>query len=82
MEPMKLEVHVTIAVSESGMVECCIADTHWIQKQQKHAQFMADIRADKQLWTCKTIRVNVPMPVQFEDMRDEPPNGTVEPKGD
>ena len=67
---MKLEVHVTTAVSESGRVECCIADTHWIQQQRKHDQFMDDIRADKQLWSVKTIRVNVPMPVQFEDIGD------------
>ena len=85
METTNIEVLVTVAVSESGRVDCCIADPHWIQQQQKHAAFMESIRSDKQLWTCKTVRVNVPVPIQFGDLTGDTSNADVTglaPRGD
>lgn len=72
METTNIEVLVTVAVSENGRVDCCIDDEYWVQQQEKHAAFMNTIRSDKQLWACKTVRVHVPIPIQFEDLRGTP----------
>lgn len=62
------EVMVSIAVSDSGMTDCCIADSCYIQQQRKHKEWLDEKRANKQFWTVKTIRVNIPLPMQYEDM--------------
>lgn len=66
MTTANLEVCVTIAVSEHGMVSCCVANSNWLTQQRVHDKFMQEIRASKALHTVKTVRVQVPMPVQFE----------------
>ena len=62
------EVLISIAVSESGRSECCIADDNWIQQKRKHQEFIDEKRNDKQFWHIKTVKVNVPMPISYEDM--------------
>lgn len=65
------EVLVSVAVSDSGVTECCIADSGWLQQQQKHKAWMEEKRESKSLWGIKTFRVNVPIPLTFEDMTSD-----------
>ena len=65
------EVTVTIAINENGVTRCCIADTDWIQQQQEHSKFIQELREDRWLWTTKTVKVMVPIPVNYEDMTDK-----------
>ena len=71
MSDLMCEVLVSVAVSDGGLVDCCIADSHWIQQQRKHQAWMDEKRASKNFWSIKTVRVNVPMPLTFEDMTKE-----------
>ena len=64
------EVLVSVAVSDAGITECCIADSNWIQQQRKHKEWMDEKRTSKHFWSIKTVRVNIPMPLQFEDMTE------------
>ncbi len=68
MNPTTIEVCVTIAISEGGYTRCCIANSSYLQQAREHTKFMDDLRQDKQLWHCKTIKVKLPMPVEFEDI--------------
>lgn len=65
------EVVVSVAVSETGIADCCIADSNRVQQRQRHAEWMVAKRSSKTLWSIKTVRVNVPMPLTFEDMTKE-----------
>ena len=64
-----IEVCVSIAVSESGREKCHIADSNWLQEQRSYKAWVDEIRQDKQLWSIKTVKVKVPAPMQYEDMR-------------
>lgn len=65
------EVVVSVAVSETGIADCCIADSNRVQQRQRHAEWVAEKRSSKTLWSVKNVRVNVPMPLTFEDITKE-----------
>lgn len=71
IESAMCEVMVSVAVSDSGVTECCIADSGCVQQQQKHREWMDKKRESKSLWGIKTFRVNVPIPLTFEDMASD-----------
>lgn len=62
------EVLVSVAISDAGITECCIADSTRVQQQRKHKEWMDEKRTSKNFWSIKTVRINVPMPLTFEDM--------------
>lgn len=68
-EPPHAKVPVTIAVamSEGGRFMVAVANSNWIQEEQKHQQMLLEIRADKQLWSLRYIKTAVPYPVSSED---------------
>jgi hypothetical protein len=68
IETSSVEVKVTIAVSDSGNVECMIADDPHLLKQKQYCDWIQEKRVDSQLWHLKTIKVNVPYPVSYEDL--------------
>ena len=61
-----IPVKIAIAMSESGRFKVCIADSNWIQEEQKYKQMLDEIRQDKQLWSLKYITTSVPYPVSSE----------------
>ena len=63
-------VMVSVAVSETGLVECCIADNNTVRYRDAHKEWMDGIRKSDKLWSVKHVRIAVPVPVSFEDMVD------------
>lgn len=61
-----IEVHVSVAVSESGREKCHIANSNWLQEQGDYQRWLKELRHDKQLWSVKTFKVKLPMPLSFE----------------
>ena len=66
-DPPRIPVKIAIAVSEAGTVRLAVADSNWIQEERKHQQMLAEIRADKQLWSLRYLTTEVPYPVSRED---------------
>ena len=66
-DPPRIHVKIAIAVSEAGTVRLAVADSNWIQEERKHQQMLAEIRADKQLWSLRYLTTEVPYPVSRED---------------
>lgn len=62
------KVSVSVAVSDTGITDCCIADSNWIQQQRKHKEWIDEKRTSKSFWSIKTVQINVPIPLTFEDM--------------
>ena len=56
-----------IIVSEAGTVRLSVAGSNWIHEERKHQQMLAEIRADKQLWSVRYITTAVPYPMSRED---------------
>ena len=65
-----LEVVLAVAVSEHGEVRVSVAESNLMRLRAQHAQFMEDLRSSKTFWSVKTIRVEVPLPVSFVDLRE------------
>ena len=63
----RVAVKIAVAVSEAGTVRLAVADSNWIQEERKHQQMLAEIRADKQLWSLRYLTTEVPYPVSRED---------------
>ena len=66
-DPPRIHVKIAVAVSEAGTVRLAVADSNWIQEERKHQQMLAEIRADKQLWSLRYLTTEVPYPVSRED---------------
>ena len=66
-DPPRTRVKIAVAVSEAGTVRLAVADSDWIQEERKHRQMLAEIRADKQLWSVRYITTTVPYPMSRED---------------
>jgi len=67
MDTAMLDVVVMVAVSEDGRVSVSADDDHHLIQKRKHENWLRMIREDEKLWTLKTIKTQVPMPVQYED---------------
>lgn len=65
------EVIVAVAVSEDGLVTASVKDDCRLIQKRQHEAWLANIREDKKLWSMKTIRTLVPMPIQYEDATAE-----------
>ena len=63
----KVPVTIAIAMSEGGRFMVAVANSNWIQEEQKHQKMLDEIRADKQLWSLRYIKTAVPYPVSSED---------------
>ena len=63
----RVAVKIAVAVSEAGTVRLAVADSNWIQEERKHQQMLAEIRADKQLWSLRYLTTAVPYPISRED---------------
>ena len=63
----RVAVKIAVAVSEAGTVRLAVADSNWIQEERKHQQMLAEIRADKQLWSLRYLATAVPYPISRED---------------
>lgn len=63
----KVPVTIAIAMSEGGRFMVAVANSNWIQEEQKHQQMLNEIRADKQLWSLRYIKTAVPYPFSTED---------------
>ena len=66
-DPPRIPVKIAVAVSEAGTVRLAVANSNWIQEERKHQQMLAEIRADKQLWSLRYLTTEVPYPVSRED---------------
>lgn len=62
------EVTVSIAVSDTGRVTCHVANSNWITEQRSYEAWLRELRESKLFWSIKTVKVHVPMPLQYEDM--------------
>lgn len=62
-----IPVKIAVAMSESGRFKVCIADSNWIQEEQKHKQLLDDIRNDKQLWSLQYITTSIPYPISHRN---------------
>lgn len=67
MDVPTIPVFIDVCINENGNADCCIRDDYNIQQQQKHQQWLHNIRQDKVLYHLHTVLVNLPMPVTFED---------------
>jgi len=65
------EVFVVVALSETGQVRVCSRDFNNVQETAAYRKFLDDLKAHRELWTVKSVKVNVPLPVQYEDMTKE-----------
>lgn len=61
-----IPVKIAVAMSESGRFLTAIADSNWIQEEQKHKDLLESIRKDKQLWSLKYISTTIPYPITTE----------------
>lgn len=66
-DPPRIRVKIAVAMSESGTVRLAVANSNWIQEERKHQQMLAEIRADKQLWSVRYLTTTVPYPVSREE---------------
>ena len=62
------EVIVVVAVSQDGQVTSSIQEECRLIQKRQHQEWLKNIQEDKKLWSMKTIRTLVPMPIQYEDM--------------
>ena len=65
-DPPRIHVETAVAVSEAGTVRLAVANSNWIQEARKHQQMIAEIRADKQLWSLRYLTTAVPYQVLRE----------------
>lgn len=61
-----IEVVVVIAVSDGGLVRCSPVDDGNIQTGIAHKKWLQELKDHPRIWTLKTIRTKVPLPVQYE----------------
>ena len=61
-----IHVKIAVAVSEAGTARLAFANSNWIQEERKHQQMIAEIRADKQLWSLRYLATAVPYRVLRE----------------
>lgn len=71
MAAASLEVTLSVAVSENGDVRVCNAERNILKIKLTHDKFMSELRADKLLWSVKTVRVQVPVPLSYEDLSQQ-----------
>ena len=67
METVMLNVVVVIAVNEDGVITSSIQDDCRLNYKRKHEEWLQQLRQDSKFWTLKTIRTEIPMPVQYEE---------------
>lgn len=67
METAMLDVVVVVAVREDGLVTSSVQEECRLVQKRQHEEWLRLIREDKKLWTLKTIKTQVPMPVQYEE---------------
>lgn len=70
METAMLDVVVVVAVSEDGLVTASVQEECRLIQKRQHEDWLRNIREDKKLWTLKTIKTQMPMPVQYEEQID------------
>jgi hypothetical protein len=68
METAVIEVTVMVAVSEDGNVLVSVLDNCNVQRKRNHEAWLQALREDKKLWTLKTIKTLVPLPVQYDEI--------------
>lgn len=66
-----VEVHISVAVSDCGQVQCCIANSGYIKEQSAYKDWVESKRTDKAFWSIKTVKLNVPAAFQYEDLTKE-----------
>lgn len=66
MEIAMLDVVVVVAVNEDGLVTSSVQEECRLIQKRQHEEWLRLIREDKKLWILKTIRTQVPMPIQYE----------------
>jgi len=67
MKTAMLDVVVVVAVSEDGLVSSSVQESCRLIQKRQHDEWLRSIREDKKLWTMKTIKTQIPMPVQYEE---------------
>ena len=65
-DPPRIHVKIAVAVSEAGTVRLAVDNSNWIQEERKHQRMLAEIRADKQLWSLRYLTTAVPYQVLRE----------------
>ena len=65
-DPPRIHVKIAVAVSEAGTVRLAVDNSNWIQEERKHQRMLAEIRADKQLWSLRYLTTAVPYRVLRE----------------
>lgn len=65
------EVIIIVAVSEDGQVKASVQEECRLIQKRQHEDWLKNIREDNRLWSMKTIRTLVPMPIQYEDATAE-----------
>lgn len=63
-------VTVCIAMSEAGRFLTAIADSGWVQEEEKHKNLLKQIREDEQLWSVKYVKTSVQYPISSEVNHD------------
>ena len=67
MKTAMLDVVVVVAVSEDGLVSSSVQESCRLIQKRQQDEWLRSIREDKKLWTMKTIKTQIPMPVQYEE---------------
>jgi len=63
-----IEVSVSVAISEHGASDCIIAGSNYVKDQTKYKDWLTVKKTDNILWSIKTVKVLIPLPITYEDM--------------
>jgi len=69
-----VEVFICVAVSESGQVKVCAEDfagNSRLKFGSARKAFREELIKDNRLWVTKTLKVWVPLPDQYEEIKYE-----------
>lgn len=69
-EHQLVPVTICIAMSEAGRFLTVIANSNWVQEEEKHKNLLKQIREDKQLWSVKYVKTSVQYPISSEVNHD------------
>jgi hypothetical protein len=67
-----IEVVIAVAVSDCGLSMVSLIDNNNIHARKKHQQWLDALKTDNRLWSVKTIKTFVPLPVQYEEIDLQP----------
>lgn len=67
-----VEVKISVAVSEMGIVECHVAGSNWITEERSYQKWLSEKRKSQTLWSIKTFKLRATSPTSYEDVSDEP----------